>query len=299
MVDISKFCCRILAHILRPTCFNKLYIKVMYCYKTGKYLNFKKPVTFCEKIQWLKLYNRNPQFTIMADKYAVKQFVAEKIGERYVVPTIGVWDRPSEINWDFLPNEFVLKSNCGGGNNGVVICTDKDSLNKDEAISKLEKSYKQSLYKVHREWPYKNIKRKIIAEELLKEYVNGERVNDLSDYKFYCFNGEPQYCQVIRGRSTKETIDFYDLDWKHMPFVGLNPKVYNGTTMVPKPSCLDEMLCICKKLCHNIPFLRIDLYLIQGKIYFGEITFFPSSGFGRFAPEEWDKKLGDLIQLPI
>lgn len=298
MFKTTKIACRVLAHLLRPTSMDELYLRVMCYYSKGRFLNIKKPQTFCEKIQWLKLYDRKPEYTTMVDKYAVKKYVADIIGEKYIIPTLGVWDKTKDIEWGKLPMEFVLKTTCGGGSNGVIVCTNKDNLDKEKTILKLEKSSSQSLYKIHREWPYKNIKNRIIAEKLLKEYKNGERVKDLSDFKFYCFNGEPKYCQVIRDRSTKETIDFYDLEWNHMPFVGLNPKVFNGNTDVPKPSCLDEMINICKKISADIPFLRVDLYLIQGKIYFGETTFFPSSGFGRFEPEEWDKKLGELIHLP-
>ena len=191
MYKITKFCCRILAHIQRPTGLDVLYLKIMYYYAKGSCLRLKKPVTFCEKIQWLKLYDQRPQYTIMVDKFAVKRFVAQKIGDRYVIPTLGVWDSAGDIDWDSLPDEFVLKTTCGGGNNGVIICTNKNELNKEDAILKLEKSGKQSLYKIHREWPYKNVKNRIIAEKLLKEYNNGERIKDLSDFKFYCFIGEP------------------------------------------------------------------------------------------------------------
>lgn len=292
---MKSFFYRILAYILRPTNLDKLYLRVSFYREMGYKLDLKNPQTFCEKLQWLKLYDRKPHYTNMVDKYEVKKYVSCIIGSTYIIPTLGLWEDPCDIEWDSLPNEFVLKTTSGGGNNGVVICKNKTTLNKDLSILKLQQSSNQSLYRIHREWPYKNIKTRFIAEE----YLSDGNENDLVDYKFYCFNGDPKYCQVIRDRNSKETIDFYDMDWNLMPFVGLNPNVENGNIPVPKPVILKEMISICKKLSVGIPFLRVDLYLVYGKIYFGEMTFYPGSGYGRFTPPEWNRILGDLITLPV
>jgi hypothetical protein len=289
----GEFCASLLQNLsfLFP---DKLYLSLLFRCKMGYWIDWKNPKTFSEKLQWLKLYNRKPEYTTMVDKYEVKEYVAKIIGEEYIIPTLGVWDTPVEINWEELPNQFVLKTTHGGGSTGVVICKDKDTLDKKIAIEKLNRSLKSCIYKSYREWPYKNVRRRIIAEQ----YMEDRESEDLIDYKFYCFNGEPIYCQVIRDRRSKETIDFYDVDWNHMPFVGLNPIVKNGITQVVKPYNLEDMLSICRRVASQIPFVRVDLYSIQRKVYMGEITFYPASGMGVFTPQEWNCKLGKFISLP-
>lgn len=279
---------------LAPIIPDRQYLKWMFRLKMGYKLNLDNPQTFSEKLQWLKLYNRKPEYTQMVDKYEAKKYVANIIGEEYIIPTLGVWDKFEDIDFDALPNQFVLKTTHGGGNTGVVICKDKSSFDKAKAKQKLEKSLKSDIYKSLKEWPYKNVKKRIIAEE----YIEVVRQQDLPDYKFFCFNGEPKYCQVIRDRNTKETIDFYDMDWNHMPFVGLNPIAKNGVEPIEKPISLDKMISICETLSIKVPFVRIDLYVILDKIYFGEITFFPASGLGIFNPHDWNYKFGELIKLP-
>lgn len=286
---------RYLLYKLAPICPDSIYLKMLFRFHMGTKLNLDTPQTFCEKLQWLKLYNRKPEYTQMVDKYEAKKYVANIIGEEYIIPTLGVWDKFDDIDFDILPNRFVLKTTHGGGNTGVVICKDKSTFDIASAKKKLNKSLRNSIYLKYREWPYKDVARRIVAEQ----YIEVEGQSDLPDYKFYCFNGVPKYCQVIRNRNTKETIDFYDIEWNHMPFAGLNPIAKNGEKTIDKPSLLNQMLTICNKLTNNIPFARIDLYLTNDKIYFGEITFFPASGIGRFTPIDWDHKLGDLIELPI
>lgn len=279
---------------------DKVFISVKYRVKNGRWPNLKNPQSFTEKINWLKLYNRKPEYTQMVDKYAVKKFVASRIGADYIIPTLGVWDMPEQIEWDSLPNQFVLKTTHSGGSNGVVVCTDKSKFDKESAITKLNRSLKSDIYMFFREWPYKDVPRRIIAEQFMKE-ENDSIDSDLSDYKFFCFNGEPKYCQVIRDRRKKETIDFYDMEWKHMPFVGLNPVTgpvaCNGITPVTKPLHIEKLIEISRKLSKGIPFTRVDLYVINNSVYFGEITFYPASGYGVFTPAIWDKKLGELIKL--
>lgn len=277
--------------LFAPILSDRFYLKTFFRLKMGYSLNLDNPQTFSEKLQWLKLYNRKPEYTQMVDKYEVKKYVANIIGKDYIIPTLGVWDRVEDIDFDKLPNQFVLK--CTHDSGGIVICSDKSKLNVDIAKSKLKRGLKKNFYARNREWPYKNVHPRIIAEK----YIEVEGHKDLPDYKFYCFNGVPQYCQVIRDRSTKETIDFYDMEWNHMQFVGLNPIAGNGNEPVNKPMHLDSMITICKKLAKGIPFSRIDLYVVNDKEYFGEITFFPASGMGVFKPSIWNKTLGSLIKL--
>lgn len=277
---------------------DKTYLQLLYRFKMGHRLDLNHPKTFTEKIQWLKLYNRRPEYTLMVDKYAVKKYVADIIGEKYIIPTLGVWDKPEDIDWDALPNEFVLKTTHGGGSGGVVICKDKKTFDRNKAILTLRDSMNGDIYRSLREWPYKDVKKRVLAEKYMapKDMVNNP-IYDLSDYKFFCFNGEPKYCQVIRDRHSKESIDFYDMNWRHQEFVGLNPIVSNGINPVPRPLLLDDMICICHKLSENMKFVRIDMYVIDNRIYFGEITFYPASGMGLFNPDKWNEELGNLISL--
>ena len=271
-----------------------LYLKILFRHRMGYSLNLKKPTTFSEKLQWLKLYNRNPEYTRMVDKAAVKDYVASIIGSEYVIPTIGIWEKPEDIDWDNLPNQFVLKTTHGGGNSGVVICRDKSTFDRQKAIDKLNDSLKSDIYKLWREWPYKNVTKRILAEKYI---APNSDTNDLPDYKFFCFNGEPKYCQVISGRDTKMCIDFFDHDWNHQSFH--EPKDFSfADKELKKPKHFDQMWQTAAKLSKGKPFSRIDFYDVNDCIYFGEITFFPTSGMGGFDPKEWDYKFGEMLTLP-
>ena len=278
---------------------DKVYLSLRYRCQMGHWINWKNPKTFTEKLQWLKVYDYKPEYTKMVDKLAAKDYVASRIGEEYIIPTLGVWDRVEDIDWDSLPDQFVLKTTHGGGGGGVVVCSDKTHFDKAKAIKKLQTSMHSNAGKTYRERPYLNVPRKIIAEKFMAERKAKEnaKISDLPDYKFFCFNGEPYYCQVIRDRHTKETIDFYDMEWNHMPFVGLNPVAKNGVEPVAKPVHLEQMKVICRRLSKDIKFSRIDLYVIDDKEYFGEITFYPAAGFGEFTPADWNERLGKLINL--
>ena len=278
---------------------DKLYLSLRYRCQMGHWINWKNPKTFTEKLQWLKVYDYKPEYTQMVDKLTAKDYVAERIGQEYIIPTLGVWDRVEDINWDSLPDQFVLKTTHGGGGCGVVVCSNKANFDRTMAIKKLQISMQSNAGKTYREKPYLNVPRKIIAEKFMAERkaIENAKISDLPDYKFFCFNGEPHYCQVIRDRHTKETIDFYDMEWNHMPFVGLNPVAKNGVEPVAKPVHLEQMKNICRKLSKDIKFSRIDLYVIDDKEYFGEITFYPAAGFGEFPPTYWNERLGDLINL--
>ena len=273
---------------------DKIYLRLLFIIETGKILHLKSPRTFQEKIQWLKLYNRQPEYTQMVDKVAVKKYISSIIGDQFVIPTIATWQRFDEIDFRQLPEQFVLKTSHGGGSCGVVICRDKSTFDMKRAQYILEKSLKSDIYRSYREWPYKNVPRCILAEKYM---VNGND-SELTDYKFFCFNGRPLYCQVIRNRHTHETIDFYDMEWRHQEFVGLNPVARNALLPIAKPLNWETMISICHKLSYNIPFVRVDMYEIMNAVYFGELTFFPASGLGTFSPYNWNLYMGDLLNCP-
>jgi hypothetical protein len=275
---------------------DSLYLKLLFYCQTGKRVHLKHPKTFNEKLQWLKLYDHKPEYTTMVDKYAVKEYVSNIIGEEHIIPSLGVWNRPEDITWDELPRQFVLKTTHGGGGKGVIICKDKLTFDKEKAIDNLKMAMRRNLYHRFREWPYKNVPKRIIAEKFMEEHDNP--TDDLIDYKFYCFSGEPTYCQVIKDRRKKETIDFFDMEWKHQDFIGLNTNAVYAEVLPKKPTRFDDMKSIAKSLSKAIPFSRIDLYEINGIVYFSEITFYPRSGFGRFSPQRYDQILGDKIILP-
>jgi hypothetical protein len=272
---------------------DKLYIKYDYFLNTGKKLNLKNPQTFSEKLQWLKLYNQKPEYTKMVDKVAVKEYVGKIIGEKYIIPTLGIWKTFDKINFEKLPNQFVLKTTHDSG--GIVICKDKNTFNAKAAKKKLNRRLKQKIYYKLREWPYKNVNPQILAER----YMANNTESELKDYKFFCFNGEVKFCQVIANRSSNETIDFYDINWKHQEFM---EPVLDGVTHAKerhnKPKQFKEMIDIATILSKDTPFLRIDLYEINGNIFFGEITFFPTRGMGLFSPEKWNHIFGNWIKLP-
>lgn len=268
------------------------YLKIRYYLCFGKWLDLKNPQTFSEKLQWLKLYNRRPEYTIMVDKYAVKDYVKSIIGEEYIIPTLGVWDKPEDIDFNTLPDKFVLKTTHGGGGGGVVICKNKANLNKQETFSKLNQSLKNDIWKKLKEWPYKNVRKRIIAEE----YIEDENSVVIRDYKFYCFSGKVEYLMIANGRfSQVKTFDYFDRNFNRLPFA------QGGKTsnlIFDKPKAFDKMLECAEKLSSGIPHVRVDLYNIDGNIYFGELTFFDASGFEPFEPEEWDYRFGKLIKLP-
>jgi len=274
---------------------DKLFLELKFRLMMGHKLDLKNPKTFNEKLQWLKLYNRKPEYTTMVDKYAVKQYVADKIGEEYIIPTLGVWDKPEDIDWDALPNQFVLKTTHGGGGGGVVICKDKSIIDIDDAIKKLKQSLKQDIFLSLREWPYKDVKPRIIAEKYMED--QNAKVG-LTDYKFYCFNGEPKFLYISSGLEDHSTahISFVTLDWNFAPFRRNDYAPFDE--LPPKPQKFDEMLEYCKKLSIGHPFLRVDLYQINNTVYFSELTFSPCSGMMPFEPAEWDLEVGELIKLP-
>lgn len=269
---------------------DEAYVKIFYRIYMGKWPDLKAPRLFSEKLQWLKLHNRRPEYTDMVDKYEAKKIVAQMIGEQYIIPTLGVWPRPEDIEWDRLPQRFVLK--CTHDSGTIIIVKDKKQLDIQQTIQRLRAGLRRDYYRQNKEWPYKNVPRRIIAEE----YIETDS-DDLPDYKFFCFDGEPLYCQVITGRKAKMCVDFFDSEWNHQPFH--EPKNYPFADSEPqKPIGFDLMLSAAKKMAKGQPFVRIDFYEAKGKVLFGEITFFPTSGIGGFSPEKYDEAFGDLIHLP-
>lgn len=268
------------------------YIKLAFKVKIGKEVDLENPKSFSEKLQWLKLFDRKPEYVSMVDKYEVKKIVADKIGEEYIIPTLGVWDSFDEIDFSALPDKFVLK--CTHDSGGISFCRNKSEFDFDAARKKIEKSLKRDYFLNGREWPYKNVKRRIIAEAFMED-ASGP---DLNDYKFYCFNGEPKFLYLSQGLSDHSTasISYLNLDWTIAPFKRTDYKAFEKLPQRPKN--YDTMLEYCKVLAKDIPFLRVDFYEVNEKLYFGELTFFPGSGFTKFDPDEWDEKIGEWLILP-
>lgn len=271
---------------------DKIYLNIKFLKNFGKFINFTNPQTYNEKLQWLKVYDRNPFYNIIVDKYSVKEYVAKKIGEEHVIKLLGVWDKFDDIDFDSLPNQFVLKCNhdCGG----LVICKDKGTFDILAAKKKLESHLKNNYYWDHREWPYKDVKPLIFAEE----YMVDESGYELKDYKWFCFNGEPKVLFIAQDRdnpSEETKFDFYDMDFKHLPIENGHP---NANAIKEKPQGFEIMRKLAKKLSKGIPHVRVDFYNINGHIYFGEMTLFHWSGFVKFKPQEWDNTFGSWIDLP-
>lgn len=270
---------------------DEMYLRMLFRLKMGYKLNLKNPKTYSEKLMWLKLHDHNPEYTKLVDKYAVKKIVEQKIGSQYVIPTLGVWNRLEDIEWEKLPNRFVLKTTHGGGNTGVVICKDKSTFDREKAIEKLNRSIKQDIYKTLREWPYKNVPRRIIAEQ----FIEGENY-DLPDYKFFCFDGEVKALFIGTERGTGNVkFDYFDADFNHLDLIQQHPM--SGRN-IPKPVCFEKMKEVAAKLSQGIPHVRIDLYEVKGHIYFGEYTFYHHGGCVPFHPQKWDEIFGSWIQLP-
>lgn len=279
---------------------DKPYLQLMYWLNMGKKLDLKNPETFNEKLQWLKLYNHNPAYTVMVDKVKAKEYVAGIIGEEYIIPTLGVWDDPDDIDFDALPDQFVLKCNHNSGT-GMCICRDKSKLDIKKVKADLRKGLKENYYMKWREWPYKNVPRKILAEKFMQDMggqaqsISKAQLEELNDYKIFCFNGEPKVLFVASDRANKVCFDYYDMQLHHLDLKQGGDN-YKGEVKLPQH--FEEMKSLAAKISKDIPHVRTDFYEINGKVYFGELTFFDSTGMAKFSPEEWDEKLGKLIVLP-
>ncbi|SDN15964.1 TupA-like ATPgrasp [Acetanaerobacterium elongatum] len=271
---------------------DRLYLKLVFRVDMGKPLHLNPPVTFNEKLQWLKLYNRNPEYTKMVDKYEVRKIVEEKIGAQYLIPLLGVWNSADEIDFDSLPSQFVLK--CTHDSGSVIVCKDKASLDIPAIREKLKKSLRRKYYYFGREWPYKNVPHKVVAEQFI---LDGKGLATLTDYKFYCFNGVVDSVMLCLDRDTGDTkFYFFDENWNLRRYNLRGKAAPEGFTL-PKPKGMDRMFEIARILSKGIPYVRVDLYNCDGDIFFGELTLFPQSGFDPNYLLETDKYFGQLIKL--
>lgn len=269
----------------------KEYLKKLFKFRMKETLDLQNPISFNQKLQWLKLYDRRPEYTDFVDKYKVKEIIDCKLGKGYTIPTIGVWNHFDEIDFNDLPEQFVLK--CTHDSGGVVICKSKTKFNFSAAKYKLESSLSKNYYTMSREWPYKNVPPRIIAEPYM---VNGTD-NELKDYKIMCYNGEAKCVFTCTDRYSEKglKVTFFDMNWNKMPFKRHYPIDNN---YIPKPSSFNQMIEFSQILSKGIPFVRVDFYEINRKPYFGEMTFYPGAGMEEFTPREWDDILGSWISLP-
>ena len=269
---------------------DKTFIKWEYFSGMRKFPNLENPQSFNEKLQWLKLNNIHPEYGKIVDKASAKEYVKNIIGEEFIIPTLGVWRSFDDINFDLLPNQFVLKTTHDSG--GVVICSNKSTFDKEVARQKLNKSLSHNYFYEHREYPYKYVEPRILAEK----YMVDESGTELKDYKFFCFDGRCKMLFIATDRNIGDTrFDFYDENFNHLPFRQGHPW---ATKDIKKPEGFEEMVRLAEKLSVGFPHLRVDLYNINGKIYFGELTFFHFSGNVPFEPEEWDYKIGEWLKIP-
>lgn len=274
-----------------PFLSDEAYLKLLFHYRCGYKLNLNNPKTYNEKLQWLKLHDKHPEYEKLVDKIEVKSYVAEAVGEKYIIPTIATWNTIDEIDWDSLPDQFVIK--CTSDSGGVVVCKDKSKLDIAKAKKKLRKGWGKNYYNQNKEYPYRYVKPRIIAEQ----YMEDESGYELKDYKIFCFDGEPKYLFVATGRQQNDTrFDFFDLEWNHLPVLNGHP---NSDSPIMKPENFSEMLEVARKLSKGMTHVRVDLYNVQGRIYFGELTFFHWSGMTKYEPMEWDYKFGEFIKLPV
>lgn len=266
---------------------DQAYLRIKYYFRTGKHLHLKNPGTYTEKLQWLKLYDRRPLYTTLVDKYEVKAYVAERLGEAHVIPLVGVWDNVEDIPFDDLPNQFVMK--CTHDSGGLQICKDKSCFDFEAAKKKIREVLKSNYYWMSREWPYKNVKPRVIVEK----YIEDSKTGETRDYKFFTFNGEPKVMYIATGRGTGETFgDFFDMEFTHLD---LDIDHRNAPICPEKPECFEEMKRAAEVLAQGIPQVRVDFYEVDGQFYFGEMTFFHCGGFMNFKPEQWNQKFGDWV----
>lgn len=288
----NDFADMLLTHLAPFVRSDKLYLKIKWKLRMGSSLDLRNPRTFNEKIQWLKLYDRKPIYTTMVDKYEAKKYVASIIGEEYIIPTLGIFNKVDDIDFDSLPNQFVLK--CTHDSGGIVICKDKSKFDINVAKQTLNKYLHRRYYWRNREWPYKNVKPRIIAEQ----YMEDSKYHELRDYKFFCFDGEVKALFIASDRQKKgeETkFDFFDADYNHLDLRNGHP---NSEVLPAKPQSFELMKQLAAKLSKGTPHVRVDFYEVNGKCYFGELTFSHWSGLVGFEPEEWDNTFGEWIKIP-
>jgi hypothetical protein len=274
--------------------FNSDKFKIKYMYmstlkkefkkKMGYELNIDKPITINEKIQWLKIHYRDPFMVVCADKVAVRDYITKTIGQEYLVPVYGIWEHVNDIDIKKLPRQFVLKTSHASGQ--FIICTDKEKLDWEDTLHKLQRWQHKNYYYTTGEWVYKDIKPRIICEELLED--------NITDYKIQCFNGEPKMLYVCTDRTTQFKVSHFDLNFNILNIVHKKRAAIENKE---KPQCFDQMVKIAGILAKGFPYVRVDLYESKGKVYFGELTFTPANGMCPFEPQEWDFFMGDMLDL--
>ena len=279
---------------------DKICLKLLWWLETGRRLNLENPKGFNEKLQWLKLYDRRPEYTSYVDKILVREYVKRCVGEKYLVPLIGIYDDPDQIDFSSLPDQFVIKCNHNSGT-GMCVCSDKSKIIIQDVKNRLRKELNKNFYYEKREWPYKNVVPKLLCEQFLIDNNPLNTSGTLIDYKFHCFNGEPKFLyvgtdDVSSGTKGELKLSFFDLNWNTPPFYRLDHKPISVD--VKKPEGIEEMIEVARKLSKGIPFVRVDLYWINNQVLFSEMTFYPGGGFGFFTPEEWEMKIGEWITLP-
>ena len=271
---------------------DKIFLQLKFRSIFGRWIDLKRPMTFSEKLQWLKLYNRKPEYTIMVDKVRVKEYVANIIGEEFIIPTLGVWTDPEDIDFETLPNKFVLKCNHNSGL-GMYICKDKSKMETKIVKEKLREGLNENYYKENREWPYKNVPRRVFAEAYMED-----EFGELRDYKFFCFDGDVKAMFIASDRNKGKhavRFDFFDADFNHLPFTNGHP---NSDKPLEKPKMFDKMKDLAAKLSKGLPHVRIDFYEVGNRVLFGEMTFFHWSGLRPYNPIDWDYKFGEWLILP-
>lgn len=270
---------------------DKTYLSIRYKKVFKRKLNWKNPQTFNEKLQWMKIYDRNPLYKKLVDKYDVKKYITDIVGEEYIIPTLGVWDKFDDIDFDKLPNQFVLK--CTHDSGSVFICKDKSKIDYGKIKSEFNQALKRSQFLGGREWAYKGLKPRIIAEEFMVD----DSGTGLKDYKFFCFDGKVKSLFIATERGVEGTdvkFDFFDENFNHLPFKHGHE---NANITPSKPDKFEEMIVVAEKLSKGLRQVRVDLYNVNGKIYFGELTFYHHCGFVPFEPEEWDYTFGSWIKI--
>nr|WP_321262488.1 ATP-grasp fold amidoligase family protein [uncultured Sphaerochaeta sp.] len=268
---------------------DRIFLLLLYRIKMGKPLPLDNPITYNQKLQWLKLYDHNPKYVDLVDKFAVREYVKDTIGEQYLVPLFGVYNTVMEIDFSALPDQFVMKPTHTSGD--VLICTDKLSLSTSTVREIASRWLQKRYYWGVREWPYKNIAPRIVCEKLLID----ESGFELKDYKVFCFNGIPKFIQVDFSRFSSHKRNFYSLDWKLLDFENGYPS--DHSVHIEKPVCLEEVITLAKQLSKNMPHVRVDFYICGSQIYFGELTFYHGSGYKKFTPESYDTLFGGYIDL--
>lgn len=278
-----------------------VFIRLKFRKNFGRWPDLRNPRTFNEKLNWLKLHDRNPLYTRMVDKYEAKEYVASIIGDEYIIPTYGVWNRAEDIDFDSLPDKFVLKATHDSGR--VIICNDKSKLDRQKAIEEMRKSLRRDFYAVTREWPYKNVRPRIIAEQLLEsgglcELASGtDTLGDIKDYKFFCFNGRVEFMKIDFDRLTKHKANYYNRKFELLDLEEVVDCPRDPSRDLSRPVNFEHMMDLAEKIAKDCRFLRVDFYEVNGKVFFGEATFYPASGMGKLGPDNVDSEIGKLLEL--